>query len=99
VTAGDRPCAGHDTIKNILGDHEDRLREKRDRIIALEMEVKHMKEGLDLIVVQNKEIKAGLDSLASTKTYIMGGLALLGVIYGLAVAHGPTILRLLGGGA
>lgn len=98
MTPADRPpCGHHDSIRDILDDHEERLRDKRDRIIKLELEGQHMRETLDLLVEQTKEIKTSVDALASWKTYVLGGAAVVGVIYGLIVAHGPALMRLIGG--
>lgn len=92
------PCGHHDSIREILDDHESRLREKRDRILALEMEAKHMREKLDLLVQQNDQIKAGVDSLKQWQLYLMGGAGAVAVIYSLLSAHWSTIVRVIGGG-
>jgi uncharacterized protein YlxW (UPF0749 family) len=73
-----------------------RLRSERDTVLKLEMEVRHMQETLDDLLKQLREIRAAVDSLASARTYVMGGLAVLGVIYGLVAAHGAALLRALG---
>lgn len=89
-------CPHHTSIVSRLEDHEMRLRAERDAVLKLEMEVHHMQETLDALLEQMREIRAAVDSLASTRTYVMGGLAVLGVIYGLAAAHGAALLRALG---
>lgn len=99
MTPVDRPpCGHHGGIREILDDHEARLREKRDRLLRLEMEARHMRETMEALLAQTREIKASVDALTSTRTYILGGVAVIGVIYGLLVAHGPALLRMLGVG-
>ena len=99
MTADQRQCAGHETIKAILGDHEDRLREKRDRILKLEMEAKHMQEKLDLVVRQNSDIKTSLDALRTWQIYLMGGCGAVALVYSLVSGNWAGIVRLIGGGA
>ena len=57
-----------------------------------------MNEKMDLIIIQGKKTQEAIESLSSWRTYLLGGVAAVGLIYGLAVAHGPALLRLVGAG-
>lgn len=89
----DKTCGHHASVREILDDHESRLRDNRDRILKLEMEAVRMNEKLDLVVRQNAEIKASVDGLNSARTYVLGAIAALGLIWGLA---GPALLKMMG---
>lgn len=91
-------CPHHPTMKEIVDDHEERLRLKNSRLSAVEGEVRMMGEKLDSLLQQTKDLKASVDALTSTRTYVLGGMAVLGVIYGLLVAHGAALIRLISGG-
>jgi len=92
-------CPNHETVQDRLESHEQRLRDKRDRILKLELEAAHMREQMDLIVRQGAEIKTSLDSLKQWQLYLMGGAGALAVAYSVVSSHWQTIVRIFGGGA
>ena len=96
--AGQIPCAHHEGICEILDDHEQRLRQKRDRIMKLEMKGEAMSEKMDTIMKQNADIGAKLDGLRSWQLYLMGGAGAVAVIYSLVTAHWGAISKLIGAG-
>ena len=96
--ATDKNCPYHDKHEAQLDDHEERLRDKRDRILKLELEASHMRNTMQTIVSQNKEIKEALDGLRAWQLYLMGGVGAVGVVYSLLSSHWSSIVRIFGGG-
>jgi hypothetical protein len=92
------PCPHHDGIREILDDHEARLRTKSDRIMRLELEAGHMSEKMDAIIKQNEAIKTSLDSLRAWQLYLMGAAGTIALAYSLVSAHWGTISKLIGAG-
>lgn len=89
-STGSSSCRHHDEI-------EERLREKRDRITRLEMEVGHMKEKLDLIVIGQDKILQTVTGIKSWQTYLMGAAGVIAILYSVVTAHWGTITRIFGG--
>lgn len=96
--AAEKNCPYHEKHEIQLNDHEERLRQKRDRILKLEMEAYYMKTAMETVVTQNKEIKAMLDGLRSWQLYLMGGAGAIAVVYSLLSTHWGSIVRIFGGG-
>ncbi len=92
------PCPHHEGIREILDDHEQRLRVKRDRVLKLESEAGHMSEKMDAIIRQNEAIKTSLDSLRAWQLYLMGGAGAIALVYSLVSAHWTAIARIFGTG-
>ena len=80
-------CPHHDTVKQSLEDHEDRLRAKRDRILSVEKDVEAMSEKMDLMLTSQKETKDAIHASDIWQTKVMTVFAV--VMFLLQVA--PTV--------
>lgn len=80
-------CPHHDAVMEAIGDHEDRLRAKRDRILSLEKDVEAMTEKMDALLTSQKETKDAIHASDIWQTKVMTTFAV--VMFLLQVA--PTI--------
>ena len=81
-------CPQHPQVEKAIETIHERLQEKRDRILVLELEAKTMREKFDMIIISQNKILEKVDSFRTWQVWLMGAGAVVLFLYSL---FSPTI--------